>query len=134
MTDRDCFGLRGPAKLCESHRTWYLRGCGPEACETEERSDVTVVKFRQDGSLQRQWHADPRPNSSEWAMFYEYRDGNQLSEVREERGGTVTRTRLYEYDSAGRISRIVVRDKDGNQQVAETYAYEAVAKRRQSCT
>ena len=56
MTDRDRFGLRGSAKLCEVHRTWYSRGCGPDACETEERNDVTIVEFRPDGSVQRHWY------------------------------------------------------------------------------
>ncbi|OLC34114.1 MAG: hypothetical protein AUI91_01620 [Acidobacteria bacterium 13_1_40CM_3_56_11] len=60
MTDRDRFGLRGSVKSSEMHRTWYSRECGPAACETEERSDVTTVEFRPDGSLQRHWYKTQR--------------------------------------------------------------------------
>jgi hypothetical protein len=56
MTDRDRFGLRGSVKLCEIHRTWYSRGCGPKLAKKEERSDLTVIEFRPDGSLQRRWY------------------------------------------------------------------------------
>ena len=125
MTDRDRFGLRGSVKVCELHRTWYSRGCGPDTCETAERSDVTVLGFRPDGSLQRHRYKNPPPNSSEWTSLFEYNDANQLSSVRVEQGGTVTITRLYEYDSAGRISQLIMPDKYGKQRVAETHSYEA---------
>jgi YD repeat-containing protein len=130
MTDRDRFGLRGSVRFCELHRTWYTRGCGPDACQTEERNDVTVVEFRPDGSLERHWYKNPPPNLSEWTNFYEYDDGNQLTTVRAEQGGTVTITRLYEYDSAGRISQIIMPDKDGQQRVAETYSYDADGRKK----
>ena len=125
MIDRDRFGLRGSVKLYELRRTWYSRGCGPDVCETQERNDVTVVEFRPDGSLERHWYKNPPPNSSEWTNFYEYNDGNQLTIVRGEQGGTIAITRRYEYDSAGRISHIIMPAKDGKQRVAETYSYEA---------
>ena len=69
-------------KLCELHRTWYSRGCRPDACETEERNDVTIVEFRPDGFLHRHWYKNPLPISSEWTNLYEYNDANQLSVVR----------------------------------------------------
>ena len=124
MTDRDRFGLRGSVKLCEHHRTWYSSGCGPDTCETIERSDVTVVEFRPDGFLQRHWYKNPPFNSSEWTNLYEYNDANQLSAVRIEQGGTITTNEVFEYDSAGRISHIIVPDKGGVQRIAETYSYE----------
>jgi YD repeat-containing protein len=130
MTDRDRFGLRGSVKLCELHRTWYLRGCGPDAWQTEERKDMTVVEFRPDGSFKLRWYKNPPPNSSEWTNFYEYNDGNQLTIERDEQGGTMTITRLYEYDSAGRILQIVMPDKGGQQRVAETYSYDSDGRKK----
>ena len=50
-------------------------------------------------------------NSSEWTNFYEYNDGNQLTVVRGEQAGTVTIARICEYDSAGRLFQVIVRDK-----------------------
>ena len=132
MADRDRFGLRGSVKLCETHRTWYSRGCEPSVCETEERSHVTTVEFRPDGSLERHWQKNPPPNSLEWTYFYEYRDDNQLAAMRFEQGSSVTFARRYEYDSAARLSHIIALDKEGNPRVAETYSYEAGERRKSS--
>jgi hypothetical protein len=125
MTDRDRLGLRGSAKRCDFHSTYYSRGSGPDACETEKRGSVTVVEFRPDGSLQRHWVKNPPPNSSEWTSHYEYNGRNQLSAVRTEQDGTISTIKLCEYDSAERISRTIMTGKDGKQRVAETYSYEA---------
>jgi hypothetical protein len=130
MTDRDRFALRGSVKRCELHSTCYSRGSEPDACETEERGAITVIEFRPDGSLQQQWVKNPPPNSSEWTSYYEYNGRNQLSAVRTEQDGTVTTSRLYEYDPAGRIARIIVSGKDGKQRVAETYSYEADGRKK----
>jgi|SRR5437868_8322706 len=130
MADRDRFGLRGSVKLCETHRTWYSRGCEPSVCETEERSHVTTVEFRPDGSLERHWQKNPPPNSLEWTYFYEYRDDNQLAAMRFEQGSSVTFARRYEYDSAARLSHIIALDKEGNPRVAETYSYEADGRKK----
>src|SRR5215471_19031413 len=130
MTDRDRFGLRGSVKLCELHGTRYSRGCGPDARETEERNDLTVLEFRRDGSLQRRWSKNPAPHTSEWTNSYEYNGANQLLAVRTEQGGTITITRLYEYDPAGRISQMTMPDKDGRRRVAETYSYEADGRKK----
>jgi hypothetical protein len=45
-------------------------------------------------------------------------------------GGTITIPRLYEYNSAGRISKISMPDKDGQQGVAETYSYDADGRKK----
>jgi len=124
MTDRDRFGLRGSVKLCELYRTWYSRGCGPDTCETVERSDVSIVEFRRDGFVQCRWYKNPAPNSSEWTNLYDYNDANQLTAVRIEQGGTIRIQQAFEYDSAGRVSRIILHDEDGGQRIAETYSYE----------
>ncbi len=130
MADRDRFGLRGSVKVCEIHRTWYSRGCGSSVCETEERTDLTTVEFRPDGSLERHWYKNSPPNSLEWTYFYEYRDDNQLAAVRFEQGSSVSTARHYEYDSSARISRITEVDKEGNPRVAETYVYEADGRKK----
>jgi YD repeat-containing protein len=91
---------------------------------------MSAVEFRPDGSLERQWGKNPPPNSSEWTRFYEYNDSDQLTTERAEQGATITVTRLYKYDSAGRISQIIVPDKDGQQRVAETYSYDADGRKK----
>jgi len=91
---------------------------------------VTVVEFRPDGSFKLRWYKNPPPNSSEWTNVYEYNDGNQLTTERAKQGGTITITKLYEYDSAGRISQIIMPDKNGQQRVAETYSYDAEGRKK----
>src|SRR5262245_53954594 len=130
MSDRDQFGLRGPVKGCELHRTWFSRGCGPDACETEERSDMTIVEFRLDGSLERRWYKNPPPHLSEWTTTYVYNDRNQLSIERTEQGGTITNIRAFEYDSVGRLCRVVIHNNEGEPRVAETYSYEAGGRKK----
>ncbi len=125
MTDRDRFRLRGSVKSSEMHRTWYSRECGPAACETEERSDVTTVEFRPDGSLQRHWYKNPTPLSSEWTNFYEYSDDNRLVRVRTEQTAFGNVARRYEYDFQGRISQMIFVDKEGKERLAEVYSYES---------
>ena len=129
MTDRNRFDLRGAVKHCEMQRTWYSR-CGPEACETAERTDMTIVEFRPDGSLERHWYKNPPPDSSEWAHYYEYNDLGQLTVVRGEMAGNIKPIRIYEYDSSGRISTLLMPDKDGNPRVAETYEYDSDGRKK----
>jgi hypothetical protein len=130
MTDRDRCGLRGSVKSCELHRTWYSGSCGPEACQREERNDVTVVEFRPDGSLQRRWYKSPPANSSEWTNSYEYHDANQLTAECAGQGETVTITKLCEYDATGRILQITMPDKNRQPRVAETYSYDVDGRKK----
>lgn len=123
MTDRDRYSLRGPVRLCELHRTSYPRSCGPDACETDERNDLTIVEFLSDGLLLRRFHKNPPPHG-EWTSIYEYdSDSGHLSTERVDENGRLTSVRCLEYDSARRLSRVIVVDKDGGQFVAETYSY-----------
>jgi hypothetical protein len=133
MTDRDRYSLRGPARLCAHHRTWYARACGPDACETEERSDVTIVEFRPDGLLQRRYYRNPPPHLAEWTSYYEYdKESSQLSVERVEEGGKVTFARLLEYDSEHRLLRVTVTDRNGDPRVAESYSYDHDGKKKTS--
>jgi hypothetical protein len=86
---------------------------------------MTVVQFRSDGLLERHWYKNPPPNSSEWTHYYEYNDRGQPTLVRGESVGEIRPIRIYEYDSAGRISKLIVPDKNGNDRIYETYAYNA---------
>jgi len=91
-----------------------------------------VVEFRSDGSMHRQWQKNPSPHMSEWTTFYDYNDANQLVTVRVEQAGTVTTTQILEYDSEGRISRVIVPGKDGTQRVAEFYSYEPDGRKKKT--
>src|SRR5262249_48743304 len=82
------------------------------------------VEFRRDGFVQRRCYKNPAPNSSEWTNLYDYNDANQLTAVRIERSGTIRIQQAFEYDSAGRMSHVIVHDEDGEQRIAETYSYE----------
>jgi YD repeat-containing protein len=89
VTDRDRWGLRGPVHTCRIQRTGYLRRCGPnssegDACETEERTDVTSLQFRPDGFLAVQRHQNP--DGSEWTTTNEYDDAGRLTSMRNENG------------------------------------------------
>ena len=80
MTGRDRWDLRGPVRTCRLERTWYVRRRGADACETEERTNTTLVEFLADGSLARQWHRNP--DGSELAVIYAYDSAGRLATVR----------------------------------------------------
>lgn len=90
MTDLNRWGLRGPVQSCRVRRTWYSRRCSADACETEERSDVTDLEFRRDGKLARQLHRNP--DGSEFADQYD--DTGRIPES-------------YEYGVTGRKKKIL---------------------------
>jgi hypothetical protein len=123
-TDRDRWGLRGPVQSCRLQRTWYSRDCGPDACENVERGDIDIVEFRPDGSLTRNWHRNP--DSSEWTTIYEYDNARRRVNARTESTGGSIELLRYEYDSAGRLLRLVARDKDGTAHIAESCAHDAI--------
>jgi hypothetical protein len=123
MTDRDRCSLRGAVKFCELHRVTWSGACGPDACETKERIDGTTAEFRRDGLFIRLHHKDPPPHP-ESTSFYEYdRNTGQLTVERFDQGGQVTIARRLEYDSTGRLFRVMVPGKNG-ERVAETYTYD----------
>src|SRR5688500_863858 len=111
MTDRDRWELRGPVQSCRLHRTWYARQCGADRCDTDERTDTTLVEFRPDGALARRWHHNP--NGSESTTVYTYDDSSRLMTVRFESTAGLIDFQRYEYDSAGRLKRIIARTPDG---------------------
>ncbi len=122
MTDRDRFSLRGPAKSCEIRRTSFASSPGPDKYEPEERTNITLLEFRPNGFLTRELHTSAH-HSLEWSNSYEYNEHDQLLRIRTEQGGIVTATKLSEYDSAGRVSRVYTINKDGNKRLFEAYLY-----------
>jgi YD repeat-containing protein len=107
MTERDRWGLRGPVHACRLQRTWYSRRCGPDECETEERSDITALEFRADGSFAGRWHHNP--DGSEETATYEYNEAGRLTSVRTENGAGLVDLQFCDYDTACRLVRKVIR-------------------------
>jgi len=130
MIDRDRWGLRGQVRSCRLQRTWFSRRCGADLCETEERGDTTIVEFRPDGSLARRWQHNP--DGSEWTSMYEYNGAGQLETVRTENGASQFDVQRYEYDSAGRLVRLVALTPDGRDRIAEGYEYDATGRKRKT--
>jgi hypothetical protein len=130
MTDRDRWGLRGPVHVCRLRRTWYSRRCDAKACEAEEGGDTTEVEFRADGSLGRRWHHNP--DGSEWTSTYEYDDLGRLRTLRTEDAAGVANVQFYEYDTAGRLARVMARPKDGGDRIVESYEYDAAGRKKKT--
>ena len=130
MTERERWGLRGPVHVCRLERTWYSRRCGADACETEERSDVTTLEFRADASLVRRRHHNP--DGSEWTTTCEYNDQELLTTVRNKDGTGVVTLQLYDYDTAGRLIRVIARPEGGADRVVESYEYDAAGRKRKT--
>jgi hypothetical protein len=122
MTDRERWELRGLVRSCRIERLWYLRRCGADACETDERKHVMRLEFRADGALA--WQLDQNPDGSEWKITREYDDVGRLTMVRTESVAGI-RLQVYEYDNAARLLRVLARNADGNDRIIETYEYDA---------
>ncbi len=127
MKDRQPWDLRGPVHTCQLQRTWYLRRCGTEACETEERGDRTSLEFRADGLLARHHHQNL--DGSEWTTTYEYNHEEQLTAVHNRSSSETTWLRFYEYDLEGRLIRILTRSQEGNERVAESLTYNSAGQK-----
>ncbi len=121
MTERERWGLWGTVHSCRLQRTWYSRQCGADACDTEERGDTTVLEFRADGALVRRSHHNP--DGSEWTTTYEYNDAGRLTAARSEDGRGLVDIQIYEYDTPGRLIRVLARSQGGGDRIVESYAY-----------
>jgi len=107
MSDRDGWDLRGPVRSVDIE----LGGRGSRH------------EFRPDGALVRQWHQNG--DGSESTLIYTYDAADRLESVRFENSSGPTSLRRYEYDEAGRIVRLLLRDHEGTERVLEGYAYDA---------
>ena len=130
MTERDRWGLRGPVLSCRLQRIWYSRCCGADLCETEARSDTTTVEFHPNGSLARRRHSNP--DGSEWTSSYVYDGSWRLVTVRTENVAAQPDLQRYEYDSEGRLVRMVARTSDGRDRIAESYEYDATGRKKKT--
>lgn len=121
-TDRERWAFRGPVRLCRQRHTSYVRSCGAESCETEERSSLHETDFDAGGSLVRQWTRNP--DGSEWTNWYEYDALHRMIASRtvnlqgqEDRSTT-------SYDATGRPTGRTVHPHNGPERLAETYDYD----------
>jgi hypothetical protein len=130
MTERDRWGVRGSVQTCRIQRTWYSRRCGADACEAEERGDITFVEFRADGSLAQRSHRNP--DASEWTTTYTYGDTGRLATVRTENNGVIFDLQLFEYDTSGRLLRVIVRPTDRGDRLAESYEYDGAGRKKKT--
>ena len=130
MTDRDRWGLRGPVRSCRLQRTWYSRRGDGDLCTNEERSDTTIVEFRPDGSLARRWHRNP--DGSEWESTHEYDSIGRLVTVRAGNTAGLIDLHHYNYGSAGRLERVLVRGPDDRERIAESCEYDAAGRKRKT--
>jgi YD repeat-containing protein len=111
--NREHWGLRGSVKSCRLQRIW---------CLNDDRTDTTFLEFRRDGACERWWNLDPR--GLEWTHVNEYDSLNRLFVTRATGPSGWTQVRRYEYDSAGRLSRVLERNAQERERVAETYSYD----------
>jgi len=107
MSDRDRFEFRGPVRTVD--------------IEVDGRS--SRHEFRPDGALVRQWHQNG--NGSDSTVIYTYDAADHLESVRFESSSGPTSLRRYEYDEAGRLARLLLRDPDGGERVLESCDYDA---------
>ena len=124
MNDRKRWELRGPVRTCDVERTWFVPRCGSETCEVEESGDSTRLEFRSDGGLAETRHRNP--DGSEWTTVYHYRDDGRLGRVE---CSNLWR-RVSEYDSSGRLARVIAWTAEGSEHTAETYEYEERCKKK----
>ncbi len=122
MDDRKGWGLRGPVRTCRLERTWYSRRCGAETCDNETHRDSATLEFRADGALVRRKHRNW--DRSEWVSTSHYDGDGRLTRVE----GVGFQS--YEYDTAGRLLRVIAGGPNGEERIAETYAYGAGRKEK----
>ncbi len=121
-TDRESRGFRGPVRLCRERHTSYVRSCGAEACETEERTSLSEFEYDAGGSITRYWCRNS--NGSESTFQYEYDALHRLIASRSVDSQGVEHCSTTSYDSTGRPISKTVRPHDGPELVVETYAYD----------
>ena len=113
--NREHWGLRDSVKTCRIQRIW---------CLNDDRTDTTFLEFRPDGACERWWNLDPR--GLEWTQVNEYDSLNRLVATRTTGPSGWGQMRLYEYDCADRLSRVIERNAQGRERIAETYSYDTV--------
>ena len=72
------------------------------------------------------------PDGSEWTSVYVYDGSGRLVTVRTENAAGQLDLQCYEYDSEGRLMRIVARAPDGRDRIAESYEYDATGRKKKT--
>jgi hypothetical protein len=129
-TERDGWSLRGAVHTCQLQRNWYLRRCGAEACETEERNDISIIEFLANGFLARSRHHNS--DGSEWTANYEYNDAGRLASVRSENGSGLVDLQIYEYNADGQLAHVIARPNGGGERITESYEYDACGRKKKT--
>ena len=88
---------------------------------------MNVVEFHVDGSLVE--HRGRNPDGSEYSARYEYDSAARLVAVTFTSTTGSTMVRRPDYGADDRLLRIVERDRDGGERVAETYEYSVTGTR-----
>jgi len=132
LTDRDRWELHGPVKRIEVRRVWHAPSSAGDRCDPAERGDTHVVEFRADGALAE--HRGRNPDGSEYSARYEHDSAARLVAVTSTSTNGSTTIRRHEYGGDGRLLRIVERDREGRERVAETYEYGAAGTRTKIVT
>lgn len=127
MTERDRWGLRGPVHVCRLQRTWPSRRCSENTCEIEARGDISIVEFRLDGSLASRWHQNP--DGSGWQTTYDYDHTPRLVAMRTKNSFELFNLQIYDYDDAGRLTRVIERTQSGGDRVVESYRYSSIGRK-----
>jgi len=127
MTDRDRWGLRGAVRHCRIQRTWNVRRCDTDACDTTESGDATIIEFRLDGALVSEKHRNP--DGSEWTSLHEHNEAGRVVYVRTESQAGPGHSRVYEYDSNGRLVSVIARSENERDRLVERHDYDAAGQR-----
>jgi len=126
MAKRAFWGLRGPVKSCRIGRVSY-------PCFTGDKGghrSTTILEFRWDGVCERRCFRDHR--GLEWTNVCEFDDLGHPMTTRAVGPDGWSETRVWEYDAAARIRRVLVRGADGRERVAESYGYDATGLKTQT--
>jgi len=130
VDDRRRWSLRDAVRACRVERTWYSQRCGADSCENEEHHDLTLIEFLPTGSVVSQRHQNP--DGSEWKATYAYDEAGRLLTINSDGGAGGSSVRLHEYDTAGRLTRVLVRTAEGREHVDETYQYDGVGRKQRT--
>lgn len=123
MTDREEAGLRGPVKTCciecdyvDPDKHWVMQ---------------TSHSFTPQGSLLEQRHRNP--DGSHWSIVCQYDEVGRIRDKvysrAEPSGGEVL---AYQYDTLGRLERVIMRSGEDADRVFESFRYEADGTRTQT--
>jgi hypothetical protein len=126
MIVRCKWDLAGPVHTCHIHRTFFVRQCGAQVCETTEQHHLTNLEFNEDGTLSVQAYTNPDGSQYTVKYQYEYQAG-LLTTLRHIQETSVTEYR-HEYDDQNQLRRVSDCSGDVNC-TTEDYTYDAAGRK-----